>query len=95
MRSKINQHFRILILISPFIPLFLAVNQEIDPESFIPPVLELIALSLFIFSILYLLIELIIMKYKKLKIKVRNNFTLMLLSTIAFVFIVYLYDLWK
>ncbi|SNR13875.1 membrane protein of unknown function [Tenacibaculum jejuense] len=95
MNPKINLYFRILILIFPFIPLILAVNERKDLESFVPPIFELTALGLFIFSNLYLLIELFIMKSKTLNIKIKYNIIFILLSNIVFILIVYLFDLWK
>ena len=95
MKSKIYFFLKILILISPFIALFLAVIERKRYEHWTPPVFELTALGLFIFSISYLLIELIIMKSKKLKKKVKNNFILIMLYTMTFTLIIYLFDLWK
>lgn len=95
MSPKINLYFRIVILIIPFIPLILAINEKEDLESFIPPIFELMSFNLFIFSNSYLLIELFIMKSKKLNIKVKYNIILILLSNIVFILMVYLFDLWK
>ncbi|PCE63909.1 hypothetical protein B7P33_11650 [Sediminicola luteus] len=92
-KSTLYSVIRIVIAIAPFIPLSIAIyNRKYD--HWIPPVIELLALGLFIISILYLLTELLIMSSKGLKGKVKNNFMLLMASTLVFSVLVFTFNLW-
>ncbi|TPN86311.1 hypothetical protein [Aquimarina algicola] len=94
-KSKVYQIIKGIILISPFILLVVAIYQNKNNIYWTPPVFEIIALGLLIFSNLYLLIEWMIMRSKKEIKKVNTNFFLIALCTLAFLAIVYFYDLWR
>ena len=81
-KSKINLLIRIAISIFPFIPIALAINNK-NYDHWIPPVAELTALCLIIFSNLYLLTELLIMRSKGLYKKMKNNFILIIVCSLA------------
>lgn len=83
-QSKVYLIIRILITTAPFIVLILAIYKQIRNPLWYPPVLELTALGLIIFSNLYLLIESLLMHTKK-RIKKRNfNFILVAISILTF-----------
>ncbi len=81
---------RIVITISPFIALALAIHNRITYDHWIPPVVELIALGLIIFSNSYLLIESLIMRSKGLNKKMNHNYVLTIVSSLLFFSIAYL-----
>lgn len=76
-QSKVYLIIRILITIAPFIVLILAICKQIRNPFWYPPVLELTALGLIIFSNLYLLIESLLMHTKKHK---KRNFNLIFVA---------------